>query len=91
VEMGARRGGRRVEAERKREGGAWVQRGAARWRVVGAAAARPRRARASRCRAIVEDGEVGATRSTWLTGGPGRDGARLSAAGCGTVRRSARR
>jgi hypothetical protein len=28
---------------------------------------------AARCRATVEDGGVGATRSTWRTGGPGRD------------------
>jgi hypothetical protein len=58
-------GARRVDAawrqskrERGRERGPWAWRGAMRRRVVGAA---------------VEDGGVGATRSTWLTGGPGRD------------------
>jgi hypothetical protein len=76
---GTRRGGRRVEVERKREregerGGARARHGAARWCVVGTAAARTRRARAARCRMTVEDGGVGATRSTWLTGGPGCDG-----------------
>jgi hypothetical protein len=78
-EGGTRRGGRRMEAERKRErggerGGPGARRGAARWRVVGATAARPRRARATRCRTTVEDGGVGGTRSTWLTGGPGCNG-----------------
>jgi hypothetical protein len=47
-----------VEAERGREGGL-ARRGAARRRGVGA---------------TVESGGVGATRSTWLIGGPGRDG-----------------
>jgi hypothetical protein len=72
----ARRDGRRVEAEWKRERGPWARRGAARRRVLGAAVARPRRARVAHChcRATVEDGGVGATRSTWLIGGPGRDG-----------------
>jgi hypothetical protein len=59
---GARRGGHHMEAERKRERereGPWARRGAA------------RRARAVRCRATVEDGGVGVTRSTWLTGGVG--------------------
>jgi hypothetical protein len=65
---GGRRGVRHVEAERERERGALARRG------IGAAAAQPWRARAVRCRAIVESGGVGATRSTWLTGGPGRDG-----------------
>jgi hypothetical protein len=48
-----------VEAERKRERGPWARRGAVRQCVIGA---------------TMEDGGVGATRSTWLTGGPGRDG-----------------
>jgi hypothetical protein len=37
-------------------------------------AASVRRVRVVRCRTTVESGRVGATRSTWLTGGPGRDG-----------------
>jgi hypothetical protein len=61
---GAGRGGRRVEAERERERerGALARRGAVRQRGVGAAAARQRRARATGCRATVEDGGVNATR-----------------------------
>jgi hypothetical protein len=61
---GARRGGRRVEAERERERerGARARRGAARRHDVGAAAARRRRVRATGCCATVEDGRVSATR-----------------------------
>jgi hypothetical protein len=60
----APRGGR--AGEREGERGTLARRG------IGAA--RPWGARAVRCRAIVESGGVGATRSTWLTSGPGRDG-----------------
>jgi hypothetical protein len=66
-----------VEAERKREReryGALAQRGAVRWHVGGAAAAWLRHTWAAHCRAIVEDGGVGAMQATWRTGGPGRDG-----------------
>jgi hypothetical protein len=49
-------------------------RGAARQCGVGVATARPRRTRAAHCRATVEIGGVGTTRSTWLTGGSGRYG-----------------
>jgi hypothetical protein len=65
-----------VEAERKRErerevalGVAWSSAAVCRRRGSGPAAAR--------CRATVEDGEVGATWSTRLIGGPGRDGGRI--------------
>jgi hypothetical protein len=70
---GGPEGGHRVEVEQRRERGGvpWAQRGAVRQHIVGAAAARPRRARAARCRATVEDDGDGAT---WLTGGLGRDG-----------------
>jgi hypothetical protein len=73
---GAWRSGRHVEAEweREREGGGWARRGAVRWCGFGVAAARSRRAQAARCRATMESGEVGATRTVWLTGGPRRDG-----------------
>jgi hypothetical protein len=64
---------RQSRRERGRERGPWARRGAVRRRVIGAAAAQPRRARVARCRAIVEDGGVGATRSTRLTVGPGHD------------------
>jgi hypothetical protein len=64
---GAPRGGGAGERER---GGPWARCGAAWWR--GVTAARPRRARATRCRAIVVGGGVGTTRTAWLTGGPGR-------------------
>jgi hypothetical protein len=37
-------------------------------------AASVRRVRVVHCRTTVESGGVGATRSTWLTGGLGRDG-----------------
>jgi hypothetical protein len=54
-----------------------------------------RSARAVRCRATVESGGVGATRTAWLTGGPGRDGGsgrqRLGVARGSAVRRSMRR
>jgi hypothetical protein len=72
---------RRVEAERERKRkrvGPWARRGPARWRGVGVAAARPRHARATHCRAIMEGGGVGAMRTTWLTGGPGHDGGAVS-------------
>jgi hypothetical protein len=77
-----------VEAERKRErereggpGAAWSS-----------AAAWHRHARAERCRVTVEDGGVGATRVDVADRWAGaRWGARSSAAGCGAVRRSARR
>jgi hypothetical protein len=54
----------RRERERERKG------------ALGAAACRRRGSSpaAARCRATVEDGGVGATRSTWLTGGPKCDG-----------------
>jgi hypothetical protein len=42
---------------------------------------------ATRCRTTVESGGVGATQTTWLTGGPGRDGGRSLAAGCGMGQR----
>jgi hypothetical protein len=58
----------------KRERGGWARRGAVRWRGVSVAAAQPRRAQAARCHATMESGEVGATQTAWLTGGPRRDG-----------------
>jgi hypothetical protein len=58
----------------ERERGPWVRHGAPRRCFINAAAAQPRRARATRCPATVENGGVGATWSTWLTGVPGRDG-----------------
>jgi hypothetical protein len=78
---GGRRGKHNVEAERERErgrGGAWARRG------IGAASARPRRVRAARCRATMEDGGVGVTqvdvadRRARTRRGPGRQ--RLGAA-----------
>jgi hypothetical protein len=83
-----------VEAERERERGGLAWCGAARWRGVGAAAARPLRARAACCRAIVENGGVGATRvdvaDRWAgtLRGPGRQ--RMGAVWGSAVRRSAR-
>jgi hypothetical protein len=63
-----------VEAERKRERGR--ERGP--WRGVeqcgGMSSARQRPSRGARCRVTVENGGVGVMQSTWLTGGPGRDG-----------------
>jgi hypothetical protein len=84
-----------AERERERERGGLAWRGAARWRGVGAAAARPLRARAARCRAIVENGGVGATRvnvaDRWAgtLRGPGRQ--RLGVARGSAVRQSVRR
>jgi hypothetical protein len=72
---GARRGGRRVDAEREREGGlgvAWSSTAA--WRRHGSGP--------TTMRATVEGGGIGTTRTAWLTGGPGRNGGRSSAAGC---------
>jgi hypothetical protein len=83
---GGWRGGCRVVA---------VWRGAARWRGVGSAAARPRRAWPARCRMIVEGGGVGATRdgvaNRWAGTPQGPSRQRLGAARGSTVRRSARR
>jgi hypothetical protein len=92
---GARRGGRRMEAEREGERGGLAWHGAAQRGGVGAAAARPRRARAARCRATVESGGVGAMRgdvSDRWAGAPWcfvRQ--QLGAAWGNAVRRSARR
>jgi hypothetical protein len=81
-----------MEAERERDR---VREGALARRGIGAAAAQPRRARAARCRAIVESGGVGATRvdvaDRWAGArrGPGRQC--LGAVWGSAVRRSERR
>jgi hypothetical protein len=60
-------GGRKGERQRER-GGAWARSGAE-WRCgIGAAASRPRRARATCCHVIVEDGV--ADRGLGRDGGP---------------------
>jgi hypothetical protein len=100
-------GGRRLRFNRnRREGGpggvdaVWRRSGSLAWHGVvrrcgvGMAAARPRHARATHCRATVENGRVGATRgdvaNRWAgtLRGPGRQ--RLGAAWGSAVRRSAR-
>jgi hypothetical protein len=78
-------GGRGVDAmwrqsrrETGRERGPWA------WCVIGAAAARPRHKRVARCRVILEDGEVSATRvdvsDRWAGVRRGPDRQRLGAA-----------
>jgi hypothetical protein len=84
-----------MEAEQERERGALARRGAARWCGVDAAAARPRRVWAARCRVTVKNGRVSATRvdvaDRWAgtLWGPGRQ--RLGAARGSIGRRLARR
>jgi hypothetical protein len=80
---------------RERGRGALARRGAAWWRGISAAAGRLRCARAARCRTIVENGGVDATRidvaDRWAgtLRGPGHQ--RLGAAQGSVVRRSLRR
>jgi hypothetical protein len=78
---------------REREALAWC--GAARRDGIGAAVARPRRARAARCRARVENGGVGATRvdvaDRWAGTLRGPGCLWVGAAWGSTVRRSVQR
>jgi hypothetical protein len=68
------------ERERGREGEAWVWWGKCRGAASSGGVAR----------ATVKGSGVGATRTAWLIGGPGRDRGPSSAAGCNAVRRLAR-
>jgi hypothetical protein len=94
---GGRRGGRRVEAEREREGerGPWVRRGQHRGSASGDSVPAAVRAGGGVTRATVKGGGVGATQNgvpdRWAgtRRGPGHQ--RLGAARGSAVRRSARR